>query len=105
MGYIADVAYDGTAALRRAQTLRPEMVLLNIDMPGMRGYEVARGLLEQQRDAPPRLVALTSWGREGDKQRAQDAGFYRYLIEPVTREALEGLVTDFSANETNGVST
>jgi PAS domain S-box-containing protein len=97
MGHMADVAYDGAAALRRAQTLRPDMVLLNIDMSGMSGYEVARRLLEQQRDAPPRLVALTSWGREGDKQRAHDAGFNRYLIEPVTREALEGLLEDFSA--------
>jgi PAS domain S-box-containing protein len=94
MGHKADVAYGGAAALRTAQTLRPEMVLLDIDMLGMSGYEVARRLLEQQRDAPPRLVALTGWGREGDKQRAQDAGFYRYLIKPVTREALEGLLEE-----------
>jgi PAS domain S-box-containing protein len=100
IGHRADVAYDVAAALRTAQTLRPEMVLLDIDMPGISGYEVARRLLEQQRDAPPRVVALTGWGREGDKQLAQDAGFYRYLIKPVTRDALEGLLEDFSSHGT-----
>jgi CheY-like chemotaxis protein len=102
MGHMVDAAYDGAAALRKAKILRPEMVLLCLDMPGMSGYEVARRLLEQQRDAPPSLVALTSWGRDDDKQRAQDAGFCRYLIKPVTRETLEGLLEDFSSHEMKG---
>jgi CheY-like chemotaxis protein len=102
MGHEAQVAYDGAAALRAAQTLRPEMVLLDIDMPVMNGYQVARGLLEQQRDAPPRLIALTGWGRDSDKQLAQDAGFYRYVVKPVTRKTLESLLEDFSVDGTNG---
>jgi PAS domain S-box-containing protein len=96
MGHDVQVAFDGAAALRAAQTLRPEVVLLDIGMPGMSGYEVARRLLEQQRDAPPRLIALTGWGREKDKKRAQDAGFYRYVVKPVTRETLENFLADFS---------
>jgi PAS domain S-box-containing protein len=102
MGHEAQVAYDGAAALRAAQTLRPEMVLLDIDMPGMNGYEVARRLLEQQREAPPRLIALTGWGRESDKQRAKEAGFYRYVVKPVTRKTLESLLEGYPPDGTNG---
>jgi len=104
MGHEAHAATDGAAALRVAQTVRPEMVLLDIDMPGMNGYEVARRLLEQQRDVPPRLIAITGWGRESDKQRAQHAGFYRYVVKPVTRETLESLVGDFIRDATNAVA-
>jgi PAS domain S-box-containing protein len=95
MGHEAEVAYDGTMALGEAQTLRPEIVLLDIDMPGMNGYQVARRLLEQQPEAPPRMIALTGWARESDKQRAQEAGFYRYVVKPVTRKTLESLLEDF----------
>lgn len=96
MGHKAQVAYDGEGALRAAHTFRPEIVLLDIDMPGMNGYEVAHRLLEQQDDPPPKIVALTGWGRESDKQRAQDAGFYRYVVKPLTREALESLLAGFA---------
>jgi CheY-like chemotaxis protein len=102
MGHKVQVANDGAAALVGAQTLRPEIVLLDIDMPGMNGYELARRLLEQQRDAPPRLIALTGWGRESDKQRAQDAGFYRYVVKPMTIKALESLLEDLPLDGTNG---
>jgi CheY-like chemotaxis protein len=104
LGHKAQVAYDGAAALAAARTLRPEMVLLDIDMPGMNGYEVARSLLEQQCDAPPRLVALTGWGRESEKQRAQDAGFYRYVVKPMTRGALESLLEELPPNATTGAA-
>jgi PAS domain S-box-containing protein len=102
MGHKTEVAYDGGGALGAAQTLRPEMVLLDIDMPGMNGFEVGRRLLEQQRDAPPRLVALTGWARENDKERVQDAGFYRYLVKPVTHKALESLLEDLAVGGMNG---
>jgi PAS domain S-box-containing protein len=104
MGHKAEVAYDGAAALLAAHTLRPEIVLLDIDMPGMNGYEVARMLREQQDDPPPKFVALTGWGRESDKQRVQDAGFHRYVVKPVTPEALEGLLAGFAPKGTDGAS-
>ena len=104
MGHKAQVAYDGAAALMAAVTLRPEVVLLDIDMPGMNSYEVARMLLKRQDDPPPKIVALTGWGRGSDKQRAQDAGFHRYVVKPVTREALESLLAGFTPNGKDGVS-
>jgi PAS domain S-box-containing protein len=101
MGHEAQVAYDGGMALGAAQTFQPEIVLLDIDMPGMNGYQVARRLIEQQRDTPPRMVALTGWARESDQQRAQDAGFYRYVVKPVTRKTLESLLEDFPPDRMN----
>jgi len=70
-------------------------------MPGMNGYQVARKLLEQQREAPPRMIALTGWARESDQQRAQETGFYRYVVKPVTRKTLESLLEDFPPHRTN----
>jgi PAS domain S-box-containing protein len=102
MGHEALVACDGAAALRAAQTFRPELVLLDIDMPDMDGYEAARRLLEQQGDAPPRLIAVTGWGRAGDQERAKEVGFRRYVVKPMTRKTLESLLEDFSRDGTNG---
>jgi len=104
MGHKTQVAYDGEGALRTARTFRPEMVLLDIDMPGMNGYEVAQRLLERQDGPSPKIVALTGWGRDSDKQRAQDAGFHRYVVKPLTREALESLLAGFAPNGTSGAS-
>jgi CheY-like chemotaxis protein len=101
MGHEAQVAYDAVAALRMAQTFRPEMVLLDIDMLDVDGYELAARLRDEQRDSPPMLVALTGWGRHGEKQRAENAGFQRYLVKPVTTAALEGLLPAY-APDTNG---
>jgi PAS domain S-box-containing protein len=101
MGHEARVAYTGDAGLREALTLRPEIVLLDIDMPGMNGYDLARKLREQQEDPAPKIVALTGWGQESDKNRANDAGFHRYLVKPLTREALES-VLGLLQNGTNG---
>jgi PAS domain S-box-containing protein len=92
MGHQAQKAFDGAAALDMAKTFRPHVVLLDISMSGMNGYEVATRLLEQQSDAPPMLVALTGWGEEHDKERAQRSGFRRHLLKPVTLEILESLV-------------
>jgi len=70
----------------------------------MSGYELARRLLEQQRDAPPTLIAFSGWGRESDERRARDAGFHRYVVKPVTRQALESLLEGCARNGTDGAS-
>jgi PAS domain S-box-containing protein len=97
MGHTVRVAFDGASALREAQTFRPELALLDIDMPGMDGYEIASRLREQQREPPPVLVALTGWGLWKDKEQAQEAGFHRYLVKPVTEEALESLLAGIAS--------
>jgi PAS domain S-box-containing protein len=82
------VAYDGPSALLMAQSFRPHLVLLDLGMPGMDGYEVARRLRQQPGTEKLRLVALTGWGQEKDRQRSLEAGFDRHLVKPLEPEAL-----------------
>jgi CheY-like chemotaxis protein len=92
-GHNAQIASDAAAALSVSQTFRPDIVLVDMDAAGPGGgYELAGRLREQQRDAQPMLVALTDWAHESDQQRALDAGFKRYLLKPITREALDDVL-------------
>jgi two-component system CheB/CheR fusion protein len=86
------VANDGSEALRIAEVHRPELVLLDIGMPGMDGYEVARRLRSLPSTATARIVALSGYGQDADKTRSSQAGFDRHLVKPVAPETLEELV-------------
>jgi CheY-like chemotaxis protein len=88
------VAHDGPQALATARDFRPDIVLLDIGLPGMNGYEVARQMRSDPFLANVALVAQTGWGQEEDKQRARDAGFDHHLIKPVNPTALYGLLTN-----------
>jgi PAS domain S-box-containing protein len=85
-GHEVQVAFTGPAALDRARTFLPDVVLLDIGLPGMDGYEVARQL-RAERDGC-RLVALTGYGQDEDRRRSREAGFDHHLIKPVDLEAL-----------------
>lgn len=87
-GQVVEVAHDGPSALAKAPAFRPEVILLDIGMPGMDGYEVARRLRSRPEFAQTRLVALTGWGQEADRQRSKDAGFDAHLVKPVDPEDL-----------------
>lgn len=89
MGHVAEMAHDGLAAVRTAATFRPEVVLLDIGLPHMNGYEAARYIREQQWGKEMLVIALTGWGSEDDKQRAREAGFDQHLTKPVAVEDLE----------------
>jgi len=91
-GHVVDYAYDGQSALRRAADLMPEVVLLDIGLPGMDGYAVARQLRRDTRAAAVTLIAVTGYGQEEDKARARDAGFDHHLTKPVDPVALEALL-------------
>jgi CheY-like chemotaxis protein len=88
LGHETCVAYDGVEALRSAVEFRPDIVLLDIGMPGLDGYEVARRLRVLKRDRPLRIIAVTGWGKESDRQRSQEAGFDVHLVKPVDRHVL-----------------
>jgi PAS domain S-box-containing protein len=92
-GHDVRVAHDGRAALSVAQTFRPDTVLLDIGMPHLNGYEVAQALRQEPWGSEMRLIALTGWGQESDRQRAIDAGFDRHLTKPVDTVALEALLS------------
>jgi two-component system CheB/CheR fusion protein len=86
------VADSGPAALMAASEFLPDVVLLDIGLPGMDGYEVARNLRRQAVFNDTLLFALTGYGREEDRQRAVDAGFDDHLTKPVNVEGLRKLL-------------
>lgn len=83
-----EVAHDGMQALQVAQAFRPEVALLDIGMPGMTGYEVARRIRNIDGLGNILLVAITGWGTEGDQVRAEEAGFDRHLTKPLALATL-----------------
>jgi PAS domain S-box-containing protein len=85
-------AYDGPGALATAATFAPDVVLLDIGMPGMDGYEVARRLRQQPTLRNALLIAQTGWGQEEDRRRSKEAGFDHHFTKPVDPATLEALL-------------
>ena len=81
------IAYDGEEALVAELDFRPEVVLLDIGMPKLSGYEVARRIRDARGPAVL-IVAITGWGQDEDRQRAHDAGFNHHFTKPVDYAAL-----------------
>ncbi|HEX8755896.1 MAG TPA: PAS domain S-box protein [Steroidobacteraceae bacterium] len=88
MGHDTRVVHDGNEALEEAELFRPEVVLLDIGMPRLDGYETARRMRRRPWAAAAQIVAVTGWGQETDRQRAKEAGFDRHLVKPVDLGAL-----------------
>jgi len=81
-GHAVSVEYDAGGALARARQERPDVMLLDIGLPDMDGYELARRLRAQPENAGATLVALTGYGQQQDRQEAEQAGFDHYLVKP-----------------------
>ncbi len=92
-GHDARTAHDGPAALAAAAAFRPDVVLLDIGLPGLNGYEVADRLRAVPGLAGVKLVAVTGYGQEEDRRRSEAAGFAGHLVKPVEPAALEAVVT------------
>jgi signal transduction histidine kinase/ActR/RegA family two-component response regulator len=91
-GHDVRVVHDGLSAVSVAHSFRPDAALLDIGMPQLNGYEVARALRKEPWGAGITLIALTGWGQESDRQKAMDAGFDRHLTKPIDPDALETLL-------------
>jgi two-component system CheB/CheR fusion protein len=91
-GYEAQVVHNGRAALEAAGACRPDVVLLDIGLPGMDGYEVARQLRRQHDLGRPVILSLSGYGQEADSRRARAAGCDDHLVKPVDPEALHRLL-------------
>lgn len=83
LGQDTHVAYNGPDALQAAKDFKPELIFLDIGLPGMTGYEVARTLRAAENTPKPRLIAVTGWGDERNISLAREAGFDRHLTKPV----------------------
>jgi signal transduction histidine kinase/CheY-like chemotaxis protein len=92
-GHEVRVAHDGRGALQLASERMPGIMLLDIGMPDMNGYEVARAIRARQPGGNVVLVALTGWGQPGDKRRAHEAGFDHHLTKPVDFDELTTILT------------
>ncbi|HSJ97845.1 MAG TPA: PAS domain-containing protein, partial [Myxococcota bacterium] len=99
-GYAVKTAYDGAAALAAAGEFRPRIAVLDIGMPKMDGYELARELRSRHGRAIT-LVALTGWGQEHDRRRSAEAGFDFHLTKPLDPNLLNDLLAEVSTNEKN----
>ncbi|MFO0893237.1 MAG: PAS domain S-box protein [Isosphaeraceae bacterium] len=87
-GHRVLAASDGLTALRAARDFRPEFVLLDIGLPGLDGYEVAKAIRRECKDPTPVLIAISGYGQEGHRARAREAGFDHHLLKPVDASAL-----------------
>ncbi len=94
LGNEVETAHDGRSALQAFVEFRPSVVLLDLGMPDMSGYEVARRLRELPRFQQVSLVALTGWGQEDDRRKTHEAGFDDHLVKPVNVDALQVLLAD-----------
>ena len=91
LGSEISVAHDGLSAVERVVQFTPDVVLLDIGLPDINGYEVARRIRGLEGVPQPRLIALTGWGQEQDKKLAAQAGFDDHWTKPVDSERLQQL--------------
>ena len=97
-GYSVEVANDGASALEKTRTFIPAVVLLDIGLPGMDGYEVARRMRTQPGAAGTVILALSGYGQEEDRARSRAAGFDQHLVKPIDFTVLETLLGEFLRN-------
>jgi CheY-like chemotaxis protein len=91
-GHDVRSAQDGEAALVLAETMQPDVLLLDIGMPKMNGYDVARRIRQKPWGSRAVLIALTGWGQEEDLRRSREAGFDHHLTKPVEPSAIDALI-------------
>jgi CheY-like chemotaxis protein len=87
-GHVVELAFDGPSALAAAEAFKPDMVLLDIGLPVMNGFDVCQQIRRHEWGQRMNMVALTGWGQESDRARSAAAGFDAHLVKPVDQEAL-----------------
>src|SRR5262249_15677428 len=85
-------AFDGLQAIEAAEWFKPNVILLDVGMPRLNGYDAARRIREQRWGKDVLLVALTGWGQDQDQRKSKDAGFDHHLVKPVDYEMLNQIL-------------
>jgi CheY-like chemotaxis protein/two-component sensor histidine kinase len=101
-GHNVFTAYDGRSAIRMAEEHRPDVVLLDIGMPEISGYDVARAIRREAWGRSMRLIALTGWGQAEHRRRSLEVGFDDHLVKPVELDVLESLLQLGTASPISG---
>jgi two-component system CheB/CheR fusion protein len=102
-GHKIQVAFDGPSALEAARTFNPEIILLDIGLPGLNGFEVARHLRQSPGGTHALIVALSGYGRAEDRQHSLDAGFDQHLVKPVDLEQLDAVIAAYDGKDAHGL--
>jgi len=97
LGSEVRTAHDGLQAVEAAQAFRPELILMDVGMPRLNGYEAARRIREQPWGQDALIVTLTGWGQESDKARSQEAGCNEHMVKPIKLAEVEGLLARLPA--------
>ena len=101
MGHETRTAHDGESAVETAESFLPEVVLLDIGLPKLNGYEVAQRIREQAWGASMFLIAVTGWGQEEDRQRSSEVGLNVHMVKPVEPAALERLFAELRRKQSD----
>jgi signal transduction histidine kinase/ActR/RegA family two-component response regulator len=96
-GHQTYIAHDGLEAVDKAAQLKPDIILLDIGLPKINGFEAARRIREQSQGKSPVLVAFTGWGQDADRQKSREAGFDAHIVKPVDPDVLVNLLAKFPA--------
>jgi PAS domain S-box-containing protein len=99
MGHETRVVHDGLAAVEEAEVFRPEVVIVDIDMPKLDGYQVAQALKARRWAQATSLIAVTGLAQESDRERGRRAGLHAHLVKPVSLDALETVLRDGNGHE------
>jgi CheY-like chemotaxis protein len=92
------VTHDGLHTLERVRDFRPAVAFLDVDMPGLNGYAIARAIRAAPSGADVCLVAVTGWARPEDQNRALDAGFDRHWVKPVDLEKIQSFLAELECS-------
>lgn len=93
MGHDVQIAHSGTQALEAAPSFRPEVVLLDIGLPGMDGYTLAHQLRQDRCGDKALFIAISGYGQDEDRRRSKAAGFDHHLVKPIDQNALLSLLS------------
>lgn len=97
LGQQITAVYDGPSAVAVAQKFKPDVVMMDIGMPRMSGYEVARAIQAAMPLDTPSLIAITGWGQDTDKERSEAAGFRHHFVKPISEEILRDVLRQSAA--------
>jgi two-component system CheB/CheR fusion protein len=97
LGHEVQMVHDGPSALEAARAFRPVVVLLDIGLPGLDGYEVARRLRREDWGRDAQIIAITGYGQEDDRRRSTEAGCDHHLVKPIDFKALVSVLAETAA--------